>query len=827
MTLWLRILRRLTGRRDHLDGVHDGRLCGWALPRPGNGPVPVALYAGTQRIADALACQFRTDLRDAGLAGGACGFSFSTGHIETNTGVLRVCRLDGKRPVEIGRVHVKEARGAEARPTPRSGPGNRRPGFSPARAVHDPMGPGLAALRAPPPPAQGGIARLTQRQAHLFDPTDPATGQLLPDPLCAYMAHLRIRHRLEAQFDWDAAPEDAAHVLNWMLAGYAPMRAPLRVPLSKRMIQWLNTPVVVPGQHTSLSRATWAALMGVPHLRQGMDFGNPDWVDSVLYWWAIHQARALGVEDCLVPDACVTRLAGLPLEQEGQDFPLPRALIRWQAETPGLARADPATTAGQRQITLAAMIRAADRPDTLRYLPWASIETLLEETAGGQTPLGAHLTTLDGHARRLSRAAYVACLKGRGYDLEARRFTSRSAEGHRLHAAALPTPALHGIPKVDVQVIGPVTKASGLGQATRASLAALATTGLKVQAVNVTLDNPAPEIDMPHTPITEARPARFTLLHLNAESIPLFFAHAPDITQGSHMAAYMFWELTRPAACHALALRMVDEIWAASDHGRAIYADHFDGPIRVMGLAGDVTPCADPLGARAGFVARTGFDAGSFLCMASFDSFSFVQRKNPLGLIRAFRDAFPQGGAQLLLKTQNRTRVSDPAQRAVWAEIDALTTGDPRFEILDETMTRDALLTLTAGADAYLSLHRAEGWGFGMIEAMALGVPVLATGMSGNLAYCDDTTAWLVPAQEVTPAPQDYMFTPEGGLWGDPDHKAAVALLRRMAEAPALRAQKAQAAQARVLRAFSPEAIGKRYATRIDTVLRQAKATAA
>jgi hypothetical protein len=41
----------------------------------------------------------------------------------------------------------------------------------------------------------------------------------------------------------------------------------------------------------------------------------------------------------------------------------------------------------------------------------------------------------------------------------------------------------------------------------------------------------------------------------------------------------MFWELTRPAACHALALRMVDEIWAASDHGRAIYADSFDGPI--------------------------------------------------------------------------------------------------------------------------------------------------------------------------------------------------------------------------------------------------------
>ena len=100
---WRKILSRLTGRRDYLDGIHDGRLCGWALPQRGHGPVPVALYAGSERIADTQASQFRADLRDAGLAGGACGFSFA---IETNSGLLRVCRLDGARPLEIGRVDL-------------------------------------------------------------------------------------------------------------------------------------------------------------------------------------------------------------------------------------------------------------------------------------------------------------------------------------------------------------------------------------------------------------------------------------------------------------------------------------------------------------------------------------------------------------------------------------------------------------------------------------------------------------------------------------------------------------------------------------------------
>ncbi|SHI07361.1 glycosyltransferase [Marivita hallyeonensis] len=803
-----RALRRLTGRRDYLDGIQGGAIVGWALPKPGAGPVPVALYDGPVRLADALAHQFRADLRDAGLAEGRCGFAFA---LPEHAQDLRVCRLDGPRPIEIGRL-AWDPRDPRASPA-------RVQAARPASPRHDM--PGLAALRAPPRPARAGRTALTPRQALLFDETDPETGAPLPGPLSAYLAYLRPRHRLETQFDWDSAPEEAAHFLNWMLTSYAPMRAGLRPPLSARCIGWLNAPVVIPGQRTHLSRATWAALQAVPHLRQGMDFGNPGWVDSVIYWWAVHQAPALSAEDCLVPDAYVTRLAGRP---EDGPFPLSRYLLRWVEETPAMAQFSTTRKEDRRQITLAAMVRAAERPDTLRYIPWASIETLLVQDSDGQTPLGAYARTLDRQDRRITPRDYAACLRGRGYDMDARRFTTRTAEGHRLHAAALPAPALQDAVPVDLQVIGPVTKASGLGQAMRAAVAALQTTGMDVQVVNFDLDNPAPDTDVPHVPFAEARPARISLVHLNAESLPLLTAYAPDLTDGSYTAAYMFWELTRPATCHALALKMVDEIWAASDHGKAIYAEAFDGPVRVMGLANTVAPAADPLGARAGFVARTGFTADSFLCMASFDSFSFVQRKNPLGLIRAFRDAFPQGGAQLLLKTQNRARVSDLAQHKVWAEIDALTKGDARFRILDETLDRDALLALTAGADAYLSLHRAEGWGFGMIEAMALGVPVLATGYSGNLAYCEDRTAWLVPAAEVAPAPQDYMFTPDGGLWGEPDHRAAVTLLRQMQGEPDLRARKARAAQARVLRDFSAEAIGKRYATRIETMLRQGKA---
>ncbi|MFP7675590.1 glycosyltransferase [Marivita sp. S0852] len=804
-------VRRLRGTRDYLDGLQGGVLAGWAMPKPGAGPVPVALYDQRGRVADTLASQFRADLQLAGIADGRCGFVFA---VPAGASHLRVCRMDGPRPVEIGHVRVTGPTGvARPVPAPRTPP-----------LQQDALAPGVAALRAKPVPAPAGPAALTSRQALLFANQHPETGDVLPDPLCAYMAYLRPRYRLEDQLPWETAPEEAAHFLHWMLTSYAPMRTGLKPPLSKRAIQWLNAPVVVPGQRTHLSRATWAALHGVPHLRQAMDLNNPDWVDSVLYWWAVHQARAISAEDCLVPDTYVARLAEQP---EGGRFAMSRYLLRWTEETPALARLSCSDPDDRRHITLAAMVRAAERPDTLRYLPRASLELLLQQDADRQTPLGAYVKQLDHQDRRISAKDYAACLRGRGYDMQTRHFTSRTAEGHRLHAAGLPAPAYHGVRPVDVQIIGPVTKTSGLGQAMRASIAALDTTGLELQVVNFDLDNPAPDTEVPHVAFADARPARFTLLHLNAESIPLLTAYAPDITDRSYMAAYMFWELTRPASCHALALQMIDEVWAASEHGKAIYADRFDGPIRVMGLPNDVVPHTDPLGARAAFVARSGFQADAFLCMASFDSFSFVQRKNPLALIHAFREAFVQGEAQLLIKTQNRSRVQDPAQHRIWAQIEALTKGDPRFKILDETMDRPALLEIMAGADAYLSLHRAEGWGFGMVEAMALGVPVLATGYSGNLAYCDDTTAWLVPATLTAPKPDAYMFTPEGGLWGTPDHHAAVTLLRQMqADAP-LRHRKAKTAQTHVMRGLSAETIGKRYATRIETVLRQHKQQAA
>ena len=103
---------------------------------------------------------------------------------------------------------------------------------------------------------------------------------------------------------------------------------------------------------------------------------------------------------------------------------------------------------------------------------------------------------------------------------------------------------------------------------------------------------------------------------------------------------------------------------------------------------------------------------------------------------------------------------------------------DSRVQILDETLTFSGLLRLKKGSDCYVSLHISDGCGFGMIEAMNLWEPVVATGYSGNLDFCQPDMTWLVESREVELTDADYICVRPGQQWAEPDHADAVATLR-------------------------------------------------
>ena len=217
---------------------------------------------------------------------------------------------------------------------------------------------------------------------------------------------------------------------------------------------------------------------------------------------------------------------------------------------------------------------------------------------------------------------------------------------------------------------------------------------------------------------------------------------------------------------------------------------------------------------------RLGFKGDPFIFLTAFDSFSFVQRKNPIGTLRAFLSAFPRGdeNTRLVIKTQNRTKVTDPVQKKIWEEVDRLIASDSRISVINETLTYADLVRFKKGCDAFVALHKSEGWGFGMIEAMNIGIPVVCTAYSGNMDYCSDETAWLVDYQEIELGPDDYIFVLPGQKWAEPDVTDAARAMRAVWDQPKQRAARIAAARRNVQEYFTAAAIGARYKARLDEI---------
>ena len=202
-----------------------------------------------------------------------------------------------------------------------------------------------------------------------------------------------------------------------------------------------------------------------------------------------------------------------------------------------------------------------------------------------------------------------------------------------------------------------------------------------------------------------------------------------------------------------------------------------------------------------------------FVFLFAFDFFSTLQRKNPLGLVEAFKRAFEPGeGPTLLLKTINAGFRPEARERLRYA------IGDrDDIRIVDAMVEPAEMAALFRRADCYVSLHRAEGFGLTLAESMALGKPVIATGFSGNTDFMTPANAYLVDWRltEVGPAAEHY---PEEGTWAEPSLEHAAQLMREVYGDQAAAAERGARAAADVAAQLSPEAVGAiaRGAARAD-----------
>ena len=206
----------------------------------------------------------------------------------------------------------------------------------------------------------------------------------------------------------------------------------------------------------------------------------------------------------------------------------------------------------------------------------------------------------------------------------------------------------------------------------------------------------------------------------------------------------------------------------------------------------------------------------------SFDFHSVAARKNPLGLVEAFARAFPTAddGPSLVIKTINAEHHQHEAERLRLAA-----AGDPRIELLERYVPAAEKAQLLAACDCYVSLHRSEGFGFGMAEAMLLERPVIATGYSGNLDFMTEANSYLVrhALRPIGPGAEPYDAE---GEWADPDLDHAAELMRHVVRHPEEAKARGERGARDVARTNSIEAAGAAMATRLRHVHAQMRRAA-
>jgi glycosyltransferase involved in cell wall biosynthesis len=315
---------------------------------------------------------------------------------------------------------------------------------------------------------------------------------------------------------------------------------------------------------------------------------------------------------------------------------------------------------------------------------------------------------------------------------------------------------------------------SGLGQIARLVVGALVQGGI-----------PHTVIPVGRRRLRASRPQFDTsLVCVNAQMLPgLVEMFGASFFRDRRTIGFWWWEVDRFPPVMSWAAHLVDEIWVGSDHVRGAVESTVAVPVFTFPV-----PISKPAAVP---VDRTGLGVprDRFAFLFSFNFWSVFARKNPLGLIHAFSEAFtPNEGPVLVLKTVKGNDF--PGQLA---QLRAAASKRPDVFVVDRHLGAPEYGGLVAACDAYASLHRAEGFGLTIAEAMSLGKPAVATGYSGNLSFMTDANSYLVPSTLV-PIPPDTEPYIAGGHWAEPDLSGAVERLRDVVEHPTKANAKVQTA---------------------------------
>jgi len=365
-----------------------------------------------------------------------------------------------------------------------------------------------------------------------------------------------------------------------------------------------------------------------------------------------------------------------------------------------------------------------------------------------------------------------------------------------------------------VTIVGYPFQPTGMAEHARSTFRALRSVGVTPGLLNVDEHNtpPDPDLERDFGPyLTPALGDGVNIFGVNGDQAARVIERVGERAfAAGYNIAYPAWELASYPAEWATTLNRFDEIWAPSSFVQQALQAAVSRPVHHMPLPVDLT-LSSFLGRR-----HFGIPEEAFVVLFFFDALSFQARKNPEAVLRAFEIlAARRPDADICCVIKSRSgQDGDAAETALEARVAALGS---RAMTISGDLTDNEIKNLVRVCDVFVSLHRSEGFGRGMAEAMSFGRPAIATGYSGNVDFMVPGTSLLVDYDLVPVAPGAYPQA-DGQVWAEASPEHAATLIAQLLDDPAAARAMGRRARAHIGETLSVAAAGQRVLARLEAI---------
>lgn len=302
---------------------------------------------------------------------------------------------------------------------------------------------------------------------------------------------------------------------------------------------------------------------------------------------------------------------------------------------------------------------------------------------------------------------------------------------------------------------------------------------------------------------------KINLFQFSARWVPHYFSHLSEgALDGFYNIGYWFCEVPKIPDHWARQMEFFDEIWTASSFCETAFSRSANIPVVRIPLLIEERGITPKILAN-GSVGKI----STFTFLTIFNTYSDAERKNVLFTVRAFLEAFGNNPeVRLVVKVSNLEHDSLLSEKLSFVR-----EQHTNIEIIEGYLEDHVVQELYERADVYVSLHRAEGFGLTISDAMSRGVPVIATGYSGNMEFCDASDTRLV-AYSLRSVGHERLRYRKDDIWAEPDMNDAIDAFRELVTDYPRWLKKAARARVRIQSTFSVDQVASLMRERLQLI---------